>query len=87
MHLDGFVGEAALIQVVAHSLQQVDVDHLQVAVLFVQETFEKAQVLAYLQLRFRGIVEDPETDLVAKPLTLQKLFGEDLFRDLVEPIL
>ncbi|MCY1443568.1 hypothetical protein D9M71_599920 [compost metagenome] len=37
LHQDGLVGEAALIQVFAHGLQQVDVNNLEMTVLLSQK--------------------------------------------------
>src|SRR3989344_1115532 len=83
LHLNGFFSEAALIQIFAHSLQQIDMSHFELAMLLGEEPLQKTEVFAHLQLILGGVVEDPETELIAQSLAPQELFGEDLVWDLV----
>ncbi|MCY1188222.1 hypothetical protein D9M73_293000 [compost metagenome] len=48
-----------------------------------EEPLQKTEVFAHLQLILGGVVEDPETELIAQSLAPQELFGEDLVWDLV----
>lgn len=75
------------VEIVAQHAQQVDVVDRQLAVLTGQYPFQEGQVLTNLQLVLGGIVEDPEADLVAQPLSGEESRAGDLIGDLVEAIL
>lgn len=87
LHGDGLVEKAALLEIVAQHALQVDVVDRQLAVLTGQYPFQEGEVLANLQFVLRGIVEDPEADLVAQALAGKEGLAGDLLGDLVEAIL
>jgi len=77
LQLEGFVEQSAILQIIEHKVEQVDVLDAQRGFLLRQGREQRADVVAHLQFPFGRVIEDVESDLGADPSPVEEIVGDD----------